>query len=57
MALPLLKPAMENDEALGSTIEVIHQELTVSDVPDRIGTGIADLRKAPDVYYRAGHAR
>jgi len=30
MALPLLKPAMESDEELGRTIEVIHQELTAA---------------------------
>jgi isopentenyl-diphosphate delta-isomerase len=30
MALPLLKPAMESDEALDRTIEVIHQELTAA---------------------------
>jgi len=45
MALPLLKPAIENDEALDRTIEVIHQELTSA----MFLTGsarIADLRKA-----------
>jgi isopentenyl-diphosphate delta-isomerase len=45
MALPLLKPAMENDEALDRKIEVIHQELTSA----MFLTGsarIADLRKA-----------
>jgi isopentenyl-diphosphate delta-isomerase len=30
MALPLLKPAMESDEALDRTINVIHQELTAA---------------------------
>ena len=30
MALPLLKPAMDSDEALGRTIERIHQELTAA---------------------------
>jgi isopentenyl-diphosphate delta-isomerase len=30
MALPLLKPAMESDEALDLSIEVIHQELTAA---------------------------
>jgi isopentenyl-diphosphate delta-isomerase len=45
MALPLLKPAMENDVALDRTIEVIHQELTSA----MFLTGsarITDLRKA-----------
>jgi isopentenyl-diphosphate delta-isomerase len=45
MALPLLKPAMESDEALGRTIEVIHQELTAA----MFLTGSAnpaDLKKA-----------
>jgi isopentenyl-diphosphate delta-isomerase len=44
MALPLLKPAMESDEALDRTIEVIHQELAAA----MFLTGsarIADLRK------------
>jgi isopentenyl-diphosphate delta-isomerase len=46
MALPLLKPATESDEALNSTIEVIHQELVAS----MFLTGsskLADLKKAP----------
>jgi isopentenyl-diphosphate Delta-isomerase len=46
MALPLLKPAMESDEALFSAIDAIHQELTVT----MFLTGSArleDLRKAP----------
>jgi isopentenyl-diphosphate delta-isomerase len=30
MALPLLKPAMESDEALGNVIDVIHQQLKVT---------------------------
>jgi isopentenyl-diphosphate delta-isomerase len=44
MALPLLKPAMENDEALARTIDRIHQEL----IATMFLTGsakIADLRK------------
>ena len=46
MALPLLKPAMESDDALARTIDAIHRELTVA----MFLTGsanIADLRKAP----------
>jgi isopentenyl-diphosphate delta-isomerase len=46
MALPLLKPAMESDEALDRTIEVMHQELVAA----MFLTGsahLADLRKAP----------
>ncbi len=46
MALPLLKPAMESDELLDRTIEVIHQEL----VACLFLTGsakLADLKKAP----------
>jgi isopentenyl-diphosphate delta-isomerase len=46
MALPLLKPAMESDEALDRTIDVIHQELVVA----MFLTGSAkltDLKKAP----------
>ncbi|MFA4824877.1 MAG: type 2 isopentenyl-diphosphate Delta-isomerase [Methanoregula sp.] len=46
MALPLLKPAMENDEALGNVIDVIHQQLMVT----MFLTGsarVSDLRKAP----------
>lgn len=46
MALPLLKPAMESDEALARAIEAIHRELTVA----LFLTGsakIADLGKAP----------
>jgi len=45
MALPLLKPAMESDEALARAIQAIHQELTVT----MFLTGSAktiDLRKA-----------
>jgi isopentenyl-diphosphate delta-isomerase len=44
MALPFLKPAMESDEALDRTIQVILQELTAA----MFLTGsarIADLRK------------
>jgi isopentenyl-diphosphate delta-isomerase len=46
MALPLLKPAMESDEALAAAIGGIHRELTVA----MFLTGSAkttDLRKAP----------
>jgi isopentenyl-diphosphate delta-isomerase len=46
MALPLLKPAMESDEALGRTIGMMHQELVAA----MFLTGSAkpaDLRKAP----------
>jgi isopentenyl-diphosphate delta-isomerase len=45
MALPLLKPAMDSDEALDRTIELIHQELTAA----MFLTGsanLADLKKA-----------
>jgi isopentenyl-diphosphate delta-isomerase len=45
MALPLLKPAMESDEALAQTIDAIHRELTVT----MFLTGsarVTDLRKA-----------
>jgi isopentenyl-diphosphate Delta-isomerase len=46
MALPLLKPAMEDDKALSAVIETVHRELTVA----MFLTGsarISDLRKAP----------
>jgi len=46
MALPLLKPAMESDEALANAIEVIHRQLKVT----MFLTGsarVSDLRKAP----------
>ncbi len=46
MALPLLKPAMESDEALGTAIDVIHQQLKVT----MFLTGsarVSDLRKSP----------
>jgi len=46
MALPLLKPAMESDEALDRTIDIIHQELVAA----MFLTGSAkltDLKKAP----------
>jgi len=46
MALPLLKPAMKNDEALARTIDVLHQELVAA----MFLTGSAklvDLKKAP----------
>jgi isopentenyl-diphosphate delta-isomerase len=46
MALPLLKPAMESDEALFRVIDAIHRELTVT----MFLTGsarVTDLRKAP----------
>jgi isopentenyl-diphosphate delta-isomerase len=45
MALPLLKPAMNDDKALSEAIDMIHRELTVA----MFLTGsarIADLRKA-----------
>ena len=45
MALPLLKPAMESDEALERTIDTIHRELTVT----MFLTGsakVTDLRRA-----------
>jgi isopentenyl-diphosphate delta-isomerase len=54
MALPLLKPAMESDEALASTIGAIHRELTVA----MFLTGsarITELRKAP--VYLTGRTR
>jgi isopentenyl-diphosphate delta-isomerase len=54
MALPLLKPAMESDEALARTIGAIHRELAVA----MFLTGsarIADLRKAP--VYLTGRTR
>ena len=44
MALPLLKPAMESDEALERTVEAIHQELSAA----MFLTGsanLADLKK------------
>jgi isopentenyl-diphosphate delta-isomerase len=46
MALPLLKPAMESDEMLSSTIEALHQQLLVT----MFLTGssrVSDLKKAP----------
>jgi isopentenyl-diphosphate Delta-isomerase len=46
MALPLLKPAMESDEAIARVIEGVHRELTAA----MFLTGsarVADLRKAP----------
>ncbi|MDO9550802.1 MAG: type 2 isopentenyl-diphosphate Delta-isomerase, partial [Methanoregula sp.] len=46
MALPLLKPAMESDEALGDVIDEIHQQLKVT----MFLTGsarVSDLKKAP----------
>ena len=46
MALPLLKPAMESDEALASTIDAIHRELTVAMFLTG-SAGIAGLRRAP----------
>jgi len=46
MALPLLKPAMESDEALVRTIDAIHRELTVAMFLTG-SAGIAGLRKAP----------
>jgi len=54
MALPLLKPAMENDEALGNTIDVIHQQLKVT----MFLTGsarVSALKKAP--MYLTGSTR
>jgi len=54
MALPLLAPAMESDEALASAIDAIHRELTVA----MFLTGsarVADLRKAP--LYLTGRTR
>jgi isopentenyl-diphosphate delta-isomerase len=46
MALPLLKPAMQDDDALSETIDTINRELTVA----MFLTGsahLADLRKVP----------
>ncbi len=46
MALPLLKPAMSDDQALAEVIETIHRELTVA----MFLTGssrVTDLRRAP----------
>jgi len=46
MALPLLKPAMESDEALSNAIDVIHHQLLVT----MFLTGsarVSDLKKAP----------
>jgi isopentenyl-diphosphate delta-isomerase len=54
MALPLLKPAMESDEALARTIEAIHRELTVSMFLTG-SSGITDLRRAP--IYLTGRTR
>jgi isopentenyl-diphosphate delta-isomerase len=45
MALPLLKPAMESDQALTAAIEAIHQELTATMFLTGSGK-IADLGKA-----------
>ncbi|PKL66063.1 MAG: type 2 isopentenyl-diphosphate Delta-isomerase [Methanomicrobiales archaeon HGW-Methanomicrobiales-3] len=45
MAMPLLKPAMESDDALNETIDAVHRELTVT----MFLTGssrVPDLRKA-----------
>lgn len=45
MAMPLLKPAMESDDALSETIDAVHRELTVT----MFLTGssrVPDLRKA-----------
>jgi isopentenyl-diphosphate delta-isomerase len=54
MALPLLKPAMESDEALASTIDALHRELAVT----MFLTGserVSDLRNAP--VYLTGRTR
>ncbi len=54
MALPLLKPAMENDEALSNAIDVIHQQLKVT----MFLTGsarVSSLKKAP--MYLTGSTR
>lgn len=45
MALPLLKPAMESDDALSRTIDAIHRELTVTMFLTGSAT-VPDLRKA-----------
>jgi isopentenyl-diphosphate delta-isomerase len=45
MALPLLKPALESDEALGQQIEEIHHELATAMFLSGSGT-VADLTKA-----------
>jgi isopentenyl-diphosphate delta-isomerase len=44
MALPLLKPAMESDEALERTVEAIHQELSAAMFLTG-SSGLADLKK------------
>ncbi len=54
MALPLLKPAMESDEALARTIEAIHRELTVAMFLTG-SAGIAGLKTAP--LYLTGSTR
>jgi len=54
MALPLLKPAMESDEALASSINAIHRELAAA----MFLTGsarVSDLRNAP--VYLTGRTR
>jgi len=45
MALPLLKPAMESDDALDRTIDMIHQELVAAMFLTGSAT-LADLKKA-----------
>lgn len=54
MALPLLRPAMESDEALATTIEGIHRELVAAMFLTG-SAGIVDLRSAP--VYLTGRTR
>jgi isopentenyl-diphosphate Delta-isomerase len=54
MALPLLRPAMESDEALASAIDAFHRELTAAMFLTGSAT-VADLRKAP--LYITGRTR
>jgi len=54
MALPLLKPAMESDEALAGAIEALHRELTAAMFLTG-SAGIVDLRSAP--VYLTGRTR
>lgn len=54
MALPLLRPAMESDEALVQIVEGIHRELTAAMFLTG-SAGIIDLRSAP--VYLTGRTR
>ena len=45
MALPLLKPALESDEALASRVEMVHREL-VGSMFLCGAAGVRDMRRA-----------